>query len=204
MKQIRLLYWLTFSILLCSCSISREIVCDNTDEHGGRFRMTSANYLFSGCHLRLCEYSHQSKVQYGLELDIEDRIVTASKGDLLTIYLKNGETVVLKNLEYAKSEVTEHVEEVPQTQMLTDFIPVYSRMYDAVVAVPFTRMHTSYHKEIREDSFVKLHYLISQQQINQIIQQKVSHITISTDRQPIEAKAHRMSKILKEISTLFL
>lgn len=190
--------------LLSSCAISREIACDTTDEHGGHLRITSANYLFSGCQLRLGEYTLGNQKHYGLEFDIEDRIISASKGDLLTIYLEDGSKVVLKNLENAKSEVTEHVEEETETHMYTDFVPVYSHMYDAVVAVPYTGTYTTRRPVVRQDSFVKLYYVISLQDMNRIINGKVDHITLATDRDPIEANAHRMPKILKEVSTLFL
>lgn len=192
------------TMLFSSCLGPRAIECDTTDEQGAHVRLTSANRLFMGCGLRLCEYTPKGeKTYYSIELDIEDRIIRARKGALFTIYLTDGTTVVLRNLYDAKSEVTEHVETETDTEMHTDFVPVYDAWYDAVYTVPVTRTYRYSRPVVRQDSFVKLHYIISRADLDRIMAAKVDHIVVATDRQPIEKTGRDLPEILSRLFSLF-
>lgn len=189
---------------MTSCLGSRAIECDTTDEHGAHLRITSANRLFSGCGLRLCEYTPVGqKTYYGIELDIEDRIIRARKGDLFTIYLKDGQKIVLRNLYDVKSEVTQELETETQTEMYTDFVPVYDAWYGAVYTVPMIGTYRRPRTVVRTNSFVKLHYIISKEDLNRIATSTVDHITIATDQSPIDKDGDIMPEIISRLLPLF-
>lgn len=191
-------------VLLTGCGMTRQIECDTINDEGAHVRVTSANRLFYGCGVRVCEYTPQGgHAQYALELDIEDRVIRASKGDLLTIYLKDGSTVVLRNLYDAKSEVTEHIETETDTEYQTDFVPVYDGWYDAIYTVPVTRTYRRTRPVVRRDSWIKLYYEISSAQTQKITNGEVDHIVIATDRQPIEKTGRDLPEILRGLMELF-
>lgn len=202
MKKISI--FLLSTLLLTSCGMTRQIECDTINDEGAHVRITSANRLFYGCGVRICEYTPKGqKSVYSLELDIEDRIIHASKGDLMTITMYDGQTVKLRNLYDAQSEVTEHVENETETQMYTDYVPVYDGWYGAVYSMPVTRSYRYTRPVVRQDSFVKLHYIISENQMKTIMNGKVESITIATDREPIEKTGRDLPEILKGLMALF-
>lgn len=190
---------------LASCAAPRSIEVDRTESDGARLRMTSANSIFSGCELRVCQYTPQGKNPvYGICLDIQDRIIHASAGDLLTIYMKDGNRVQLKNLYNAQSEVHEHVENELETEVYTDYVPVYSAWHDAIVAAPVTRTYQYTRPVVREDSWVRLYYMMTPDQMSQVAEGKVDHIELVTDRETIVRRAHRISRAIRNLQTLFL
>lgn len=200
----KILFALLGMLVLTACGTIREIEYDATDEDGAHVRITSANRLFYGCGLRVCEYTPKGgKTLYALELDIEDRVLRVSKGDLLTIRLANGKNVTLQNLYDAQSEVTQTIVDEAQTHLYTDMVPVYDVWYDAVYAIPVT---TSYHTTrpvVRQDSFVKLYYIIHPDQLQEIISNEVKSVVIATDRETIEKDGEDLPEILQVLMNLF-
>jgi len=200
----KLLLALMSTLLLTGCGMTREIECDTIDEEGAHVRITSANRLFYGCGVRVCEYTPKGEAPvYALELDIEDHVIRASKGRLLTIHLTDGKTVVLSNLYDAKSEVTESVEMQTETGLYTDFVPVYDGWYDAVYSVPVTSTYRYSRPVVKRESWIKLYYIISPEQIQQIIHSQVDYIVIATDRTPIEKSGEDLPEILQGLMPLF-
>lgn len=201
----KFLFILIGSLLLTGCGMVREIECDTVNEEGAHVRITSANPLFYGCKVRVCEYTPKGKKksQYAIELDIQDRIIKASKGDLLTIRFDDGSKVVLKNLYDAESEVTETIENETESGMYTDYVPVYDGWYDAIYSVPVTRTYHYTRPVVRQKSFVKLYYYVSEEQVQKIINSKVTDIVIATDLESIEKAGHSLPEIINGLMSLF-
>lgn len=193
------------AMALTACAAPRAIEVDRTESDGAQLRITSANRIFSGCELRICQYTPKGQNPvYGICLDIQDRIIRASAGDLLTIHMKDGSTIQLKNLYNAESEVHERVENEVETGMYTDYVPVYSAWHDAVVAAPITRTYQYSHPVVREDSWVRLYYIMTPEQMSRVAEGKVDHIELVTDRETIVRKAHAISRAIQNLQTLFL
>lgn len=192
-------------LVLTGCGMVREIECDTVNEEGAHVRITSANRLFSGCGVRICEYTPkgEKQAQYALELDIQDRVIRARKGNLLTVHLYDGSKVVLKNLYDAESEVTETVENQLESNTYTDFVPVYDGWYDAVYSVPVTRRYSYTRPVVRRESWVKLYYIITPAQMQQIIDGQVESVVVATDREPIEKTGRDLPEILRGLMALF-
>lgn len=192
------------AVCFTSCETYRMIECDTVDETGARVRITSADRICSGCKLRICQYTESGKQPlYGLELDVENRVIRARKGNLLTIQLADGKSVVLKNLYDTKSEQTETVENETTTNFYTSYVPVYDAWYDAVYTVPVTDTYRTSRPVVRTESLAKLYYLITPEQVNQIVQSEVTGIVIATDSEPIRQRPRGLSDSVRELFGLF-
>ena len=166
--------------------------------------ITSPIRLFSGCDICMAAMQPKNggKKHYGIELDLTDRVYRVRKGNLLTVYMKDGTQIEMSNFADTKADITEETHLETQDNYNTTFVSGYDPWFDAFYTEPVT-FHTRTTEPVTTvTSYAELYYLISLEQINAIINGKVDHITIATDDGIIEKKARPLSAAIQKLFPL--
>lgn len=184
---------LSAMVFVCAMTMNAQTIERIMDIEGGKVWVTSQEKLFSGCQLRMGRYEDGTDVVYGLILELTDRANHVCAGNLFTIHLKDGSRITLTNLWDTKADVEheDYVETFNRTN--TNFMFLYDAWDEAIYSVPVT---TSYQERVpvhKTTSRATLSYIITEKQIQKIIDSNVKQVSIVTDEGTIVKKARPLS-----------
>lgn len=186
--------------LLSSMTVGAQNIERTTNYKGGVVKITSAEKIFSGCQIRLCNYTDsKGGITYGLEVDLTDRTNHVCEGNNLTIHFKDGSRITVSNLWDTKAEVKHESYVQSYDHTVTDFVPVYDAWLDAVYSAPITRHYTEHVPVDNVTTFARLYYILTPAQIEKIISSKIKDVTIVTDENTIVKKARPFSEAVSEL-----
>ena len=188
--------------LIFALNASAQTVEKKIEAEEGLLKITSAEKLFSDCKIRMCSFTPNekgAKTLYGIELDLTDRVQSASKGDLLIISFEDGSTIELANLYDTQAEVSQETRMETQHNMGTAYVPAHRAWGRVIGAHPLTYTYEEDVPVTTTTTFASLYYKVTEEQIDKIIKGDIKGIKIVNNRETIEKKARPFSEAVADL-----